>query len=228
MPGSPAFTPQQVLDAGRRAEIEGRRDYAMQFYRHLTDHYADTAEAMAAREGLARLSGRPPPAAPAQAEIRPDRLVPPASSGGSAVGGNGYSPQPYANGHDHAASRETARSERTQPATRTAARVPRRYREHYFVGRLFGLLLIVIGVLQMIGGAGLIAIVAAQTAGWPVKLPGIPPDSLPGGILVSGTLTLITGFFVTFLGQLARAIFDGANAVRELAAIERARGDGHT
>src|SRR5436190_20031999 len=53
--GSPQFTPRQLLDAGRRAEAEGSLDHAIQLYRHLTDHYAYTAEAAEARNGLGRM-----------------------------------------------------------------------------------------------------------------------------------------------------------------------------
>jgi len=53
---APQFTPEQVLAAGRHAESEGRIDYAIQFYRHLTEYYRNTPEATAAGEALARLS----------------------------------------------------------------------------------------------------------------------------------------------------------------------------
>jgi hypothetical protein len=54
--GSQAFTPRQLLDAGRRAEAEGRLDAAQQFYWHLADQYAHTAEAAEGRAHLARMS----------------------------------------------------------------------------------------------------------------------------------------------------------------------------
>lgn len=53
--GSPQFTPKQLLDAGRRAEAEGRLDLAHQFYGHLSDHYGHTPEAAEGRNGLARI-----------------------------------------------------------------------------------------------------------------------------------------------------------------------------
>ena len=52
---SQQFTPPQLLDAGRRAEGEGKLDLAMQFYRHLTEHYAYTSEAAEARNGIGRI-----------------------------------------------------------------------------------------------------------------------------------------------------------------------------
>lgn len=60
--GTPQFTPAQVLEAGRRAEAEGKLDYAVQFFRHLATHYPSTSEAQAAREGLQRLAAHHPAA----------------------------------------------------------------------------------------------------------------------------------------------------------------------
>jgi hypothetical protein len=51
---SPQFTPRQLLDAGRRAEAEGKLDLAHQFYSHLSRHYGRTAEAAQGRQALAR------------------------------------------------------------------------------------------------------------------------------------------------------------------------------
>src|SRR5689334_11295429 len=50
------FTPVQVLQAARRAEAEGKMDYALQFYRHLVEQHGTTAEAQEAREGLFRIA----------------------------------------------------------------------------------------------------------------------------------------------------------------------------
>ena len=61
--GSPQFTPRQLLDAGLRAEAEGKLDHANQLYRHLTDHYAYTTEAAEARNGLGPPRHRRRPAA---------------------------------------------------------------------------------------------------------------------------------------------------------------------
>lgn len=50
----------QLLDAGRRAEAEGKFDYATQLYRHLTEYYAFTSEAAEARNGLGRIGTSAP------------------------------------------------------------------------------------------------------------------------------------------------------------------------
>ena len=62
----PQFTPVQILEAGQRAMAEGRAEYAAQFFQHLIEHYADTAEAASARDAMVRLGFRKeaPPAPP--------------------------------------------------------------------------------------------------------------------------------------------------------------------
>jgi hypothetical protein len=56
----PPFTPAQLIDAGRRAEVEGRPDLAVQFYRHLTDNFTGAAETMEAHGALGRIGVRQP------------------------------------------------------------------------------------------------------------------------------------------------------------------------
>jgi hypothetical protein len=51
----PPFTPAQLIDAGRRAEAEGRPDLAVQFYQHLTDNFAGAAETLEAHGALGRI-----------------------------------------------------------------------------------------------------------------------------------------------------------------------------
>jgi hypothetical protein len=52
---SPQFTPAQLIESGRRAEAEGRPDLAVQFYRHVTEHFAGAAEAAEAHGALGRI-----------------------------------------------------------------------------------------------------------------------------------------------------------------------------
>ena len=52
------YSPEQILEAARRAEAEGRVDFANQLYRHLADSYPHLPVATAARDGLARLNGQ--------------------------------------------------------------------------------------------------------------------------------------------------------------------------
>jgi hypothetical protein len=51
----PQFTPAQLIESGRRAEAEGRLDLAVQFYRHLTEHFAEAVEAAEAHGALGRI-----------------------------------------------------------------------------------------------------------------------------------------------------------------------------
>jgi hypothetical protein len=53
--GASQFTPRQLLEAGRRAEAEGKLDLAQQFYGHLSDRYGHTSEATEGRNGLVRI-----------------------------------------------------------------------------------------------------------------------------------------------------------------------------
>jgi hypothetical protein len=55
---APQLTPAQLIDAGRRAEAEGRPDLAVRFYGHLTRHFAETAEAAEAHGALGRIEAR--------------------------------------------------------------------------------------------------------------------------------------------------------------------------
>ncbi|HUS96151.1 MAG TPA: hypothetical protein VMX97_05360 [Hyphomicrobiaceae bacterium] len=55
---NPQFTPAQILAAGQRAEADGRIDDAIQFFRHLAEHYPETQEAGDAGEALARITRR--------------------------------------------------------------------------------------------------------------------------------------------------------------------------
>lgn len=79
--GTPQFTLGQILEAGQRAEADGRVEYATQFYRHLTDHYPQSAEARIARDGLARLQHRQAGGRPREPESS-EPYAPPASGGG--------------------------------------------------------------------------------------------------------------------------------------------------
>jgi hypothetical protein len=60
----PQLTPAQLIESGRRAEAEGRLDLAVQFYRHLTEHFAEAVETAEAHGALGRIGTvhpRPPP-----------------------------------------------------------------------------------------------------------------------------------------------------------------------
>lgn len=186
------FTAAQVLQAARRAEAEGKLDYALQFYRHLVDHYADVPEAYEARDALQRVANW-------QASVQP----PPPDRGGPAVIGglerNFHQPGPL----------RGARPGLNDPSAGLAGGgEPDPYRW----GRLAGQALGVVGVLIALAGfayAGYIAwtIPPAQWAESPI---GFPLLSFWG--LVAG----VAGFVMVVLSQIARAVFDTTEAVAAL------------
>lgn len=108
--GTPQFSPAQVLEAGRRAEAEGKFDYAVQFYRHLVTHFASSPEAGAAREGLDRIerggaAAASPPLAAASTMPRSGQRASgssPAAAAGTTPFADGISVRqgPYLNGAD--------------------------------------------------------------------------------------------------------------------------------
>jgi len=53
---TPTYSPDQILAAGQRAEEDGNPDFAERFYAYITDHYADSAEALIARQSMSRLA----------------------------------------------------------------------------------------------------------------------------------------------------------------------------
>lgn len=56
MAASSQFTPSQIMDAARKAEAEGKFDYALQFYRHVIEHHGAEIEAYEARDGFQRVT----------------------------------------------------------------------------------------------------------------------------------------------------------------------------
>ena len=175
---SQQFTPPQLLEAGHRAEVEGRLDLAAQFYRHLTEHYAFTGEAAEARNGLGRVGA-------AQSQVW--HL-------------NGTAP---ANG--------AARPQRRRPVAP---------RDHYRTGRALARLLSALGWLTVVCGFSAPAFyIGLDHFAHAAALPRLTPMQV-----LAGAASLIgTGLLVVFAGQTARAVFDQANATRDLVALERAK-----
>src|ERR1700704_5459754 len=91
------YTQVQVLQAARRAEAEGKMDYALQFYRHIVEHHGTSVEAQEAREGLFRIAewrwGEARVARRQEAGGGNSAGIGPAPSSGNAGGGNGFSGQ---------------------------------------------------------------------------------------------------------------------------------------
>lgn len=223
------FTPVQVLQAARRAEAEGKMDYALQFYRHLVEQHGGTPEAQEAREGLFRIAewrwgearvararetggaAPTPPQAPSAAQQ---------AAGGQRVYNVANNPQPqepYAGDHDAAGggalpqiiSRQHGQGADELPVFNARFRVAR-----FFAHTLSGVgwLTLLVGVLAAVAGvAGLVAELSA------VALMGTP-----FGVLIGAPAALL-GLMLIVGGELAAALFESANATLEMASIERGR-----
>jgi hypothetical protein len=196
--GSPQFTPRQLLDAGLRAEAEGKLDHANQLYRHLVDHYAYTAEAGEARNGLGRL-------------------------------GIGASQQLWAENGAAAPAAWPGPIATSRPsANRSGGRARLVAAErNYRTGRVLAALVTWVGWLIVALGAAMVPLVLVVDpqmlqSGLPLVLPYVTSLG-PAGVVAAAVACPIAGLAVVFWGQVASALFDQANATRELVAIERAR-----
>ncbi|MEQ1614163.1 MAG: hypothetical protein ABL904_15560 [Hyphomicrobiaceae bacterium] len=238
------FTPQQILEAGRRAETEGRIEYAIQFYRHLTDHLARTAEAATARDSLARLgasvasgTGHSPAGPGANGHYHTIAPPGPQPYGAQPMNGHPTGPQQASTGAAPTAGTMPGRPSNGQPGSgalivRPSPAAPaadavarrklvlpksrRRYRTGRFVARAFTVLgFVEIAIGVVLLGAGLFS-----------KVPALPEFLAAQQQLIgvsAGLTVLILGLVQVMGGQLARAIFDTASANRDLAAYARAR-----
>ena len=233
------FTPEQVLEAGRRAEAQGQVDYAIQFYRHLIDYHPSSGEASSAREALQRLSprsgGETGPAGPPSSPQHPSAPPPPTYRNGATnwpPSGAGGPEQPARD-----AQRETTggrpatappRHETAQPraplqprpdygGTHGAMRglpleLPPPVRGYLF-GRVLAILVVAVGAALFL--AGFVMLAFALTVGSIPMVPPVGPPSAIGGVLV------VLGSILLFAGQTALATFATANAARDQAAVLR-------
>lgn len=248
----PQFSPAQVLEAARRAESEGRTEYAIQFYRHLVDYYPSTGEAAAAQSALGRVGRntqnganghrRPPPPPPVQQQPQPAHApplqplaqqVPGAPSAfemprldppqiGAGLG------NPFGNPH----APEPVFAPQQQPASIAAPRS-----EHPEAmtppvdlppaPRDYRTGRILARLFSWLGGVevlmGLVLLPLAVLN--PRMLTSLP---LLGGPLAgpaTGASLIVAGLLQVMFGQLVRAVLDHANATRDLAAMARAEAE---
>lgn len=248
--GSQQFTPSQILEAGRRAESEGRIEYAIQFYRHLTDHLGRTAEAATAREALARLGAASGPSPAGIAGTLP-QVAPPAKINGHAhatMPGPTAMPSPIQpmpgtqpNALPTAPQAGPAMRPQTPSANAGSALVPRpaqasaaeqqakrrlvlpRSRRRYRTGRLFARLVTFLGFIEIAVGIALVLLGLAGRLG----LGGSAVAEFASAQQIVGAAAGLSvigiGLFQVLGGQLARAAFDIASANRDIAAMSRAR-----
>jgi hypothetical protein len=242
-PTAAQFSPGQILEAGRRAENDGRVGYAIQFYRHLTDHHGWSPEAAIAKEALARLANFRPPhdVAPPQVaafqggfqnasahQPAPQSRTPPPSNGAEFHGNPGHaSHQPVAqmtartlgNGGSgqqgvQAAPQYGARALPSAPPLRLPA-AERRYRVGSVVAwLLFGIGLLLIAASFVLAGLHSVGVKVPGAFGTMLGFTG----GLPGALAI-----FVVGICHVFAAQIGRALFDNANAMRDLVMIERAK-----
>jgi len=239
------FTADQVLQAGRRAEAEGRFDYALQFYRHLATHHGHAREAEEARRALGRLAERGTTGG-AQ-PIRLSAILERASRAANEV-----PPPPPTSTEEPEA---FARSRSQQPTHARPKAVPQAQplsqslpqslslsldahvdvpvrspsqdltrhgpvalpppARFYWVGRALALVLGVAGWLLVVAGIASAGVLLGYGMDLGSAL-GLPGIGLSAGLVAAG-------FLAVFWSQLATALFATANAARDLVAIERAK-----
>jgi hypothetical protein len=237
------FTPVQVLQAARRAEAEGKMDYALQFYRHLVEQHGTTPEAQEAREGLFRIaewrwgearvargrdaangggqnSGQHPQAAESAPTPPPAPAIPPGSQRVYNVANNPpqqpsnyYQEQPQAGAGPGKLPQIISR-DRGQSGEDLGAYHPR-----FQIGKFLAHALSGVGWITLLTG---IFAAIAGFAGLVGELSAIGLFGVPFGIML-GLPALVLGLVLVVGGQLAAAVFASANANLELVAIERGR-----
>jgi hypothetical protein len=205
---SSQFSAAQALEAAQRAEAEGRFDYAVQVYRHVSDHHQGAPEALAARAALARIGvHRPAPA----------RASPPPASGRWPAQGTAQ-PLPA---RSEPLPRSSIKIAPAGPAKSRRSLVLPRTRQEYQVGLALAHTGMAAGCLLAVAGVTLTVLYALGASAWAAA--PLWKESLAqpwtGPILIGVALGLV------FVGQLARAVFDTAGALRELLAVERAKAE---
>jgi len=230
------FTPVQVLQAARRAEAEGKMDYALQFYRHLVEQHGTTPEAQEAREGLFRIAewrwgearvARSREAATAGAA--PQQNAPPsqppqsASAGGQRVYNvaNNTPPQQPSSYQPEQQAAGTAPGKLPQIISREhqAGEELPPFRPRFQVVKFAANALSGLGWITLLAGIGA---AAAGAGGFYAELSSIALLGLPFGVLFGGP-AVVLGLVLVVVGQLAAAVFASTNAQLELVAIERGR-----
>jgi hypothetical protein len=210
------YSPEQLIEAGRRAEATGQFGYAQQFYRFLAEQFPQTAEGQEARDALYRLSQPSPEAPPARTHTL---SAPPSPS----PGGFGDLRAVRADAGPSAAAPRTAprRHVESEVEFDPGAFIPPRA---YRIGRFVAAMLNAIGWLTL-----LLVLVLVPTMMAALTLRSFPRglrETISGNVLVFGAGTvglLFLGLFAVFAAQVARATFDTADGVRWLAQRDRDR-----
>ncbi len=223
---SPQFSTAEILEAARRAEAEGKLDFAIQFYRHIVDHHGGADEVREARDGYLRLTrhgrgeaatpahrypgvGTGPVPAPPPVMPRPPQAPPPDRAHG-----------PGTSGHDRNLPLVVTRPQAPLPVelpVEPEFAFRDRYRAGTFMAQAVSFVgWLAVGIAAALGAAGLAGATPGLAA---ASLLGLPAGVVWGLSVSAGGLALV------FVSQLALAVFDNANASRHLLAIERAKAE---
>jgi len=224
------FTPVQVLQAARRAEAEGKMEYALQFYRHIVEHHVSTPEAHEAREGLLRIAewrwgearalGRQtsqPAPAPAPAPQLVQNTYTSIPGGRSAPANERVYEQPPPI-EDQRMPQVISRDANVNYEGQEGPAFSNRYRGARFVAF----------ILSSLGWAGVMAgilIAAAASMGMVAEVSAAGVWGLPLGVLF-GLPAAAIGLLLVVAGQIAIAVFENSSATLELLALAQERTDG--
>ena len=219
------FTPVQVLQAARRAEAEGKMEYALQFYRHIVEHHVSTPEAHEAREGLLRIAewrwgearalGRQttqPALAPAPQAVQNTYTAIP--GGRSALANERVYEQPPPI-EDQRMPQVISRDASGDFEGQEGSAFSSRYRGARFVA-------FVLSSLGWAGVMGGVLIAASASVGMVAEVSAAGVWGLPLGVLF-GLPAAAVGLLLVVAGQIAIAVFENATATFDLLALERAR-----
>jgi hypothetical protein len=205
------YTPVQVLQAARRAEAEGKMDYALQFYRHLVEQHSSSVEAQEAREGLFRI-----------AEWRwGEARVARRQEAANGQSNHGHQPYTIASSSDYP---PESSNRLPQIIAREAAKAAAKdeapvFKSRYRAARNIAVLVSGMGWLSAVFGV-LVAVLAIAGATTEISAQG--PLGVPVGFLF-GLPVAMFGLFLVIAGQVGMAVFESTNATLELLSIERGR-----
>lgn len=222
------YTPVQVLQAARRAEAEGKMDYALQFYRHIVEHHGTSAEAQEAREGLFRIAewrwgeariARRQEAANSGANYSGQQQQRPVAVTGNAQPQPAYAPEPPEVPVTGGATRMPQFVAREAAKAEGGASLAEPGKERYRVGRIVAMLVSGCGWASVLGGV-VVALMALADA--TAEIAAAAVLGLPLGIVL-GVPAIVIGLVLVVTGYLAIAVFESSNATLELADLRRRR-----
>jgi hypothetical protein len=217
------FTPAQVLEAARRAEGEGRGEFALQLYRHLVANHPGSPEALAAQGAMARFGGGSPTS---QGVGRTGPPPPPFEPQlGGAFGNPFETPRPGdpalgqmppAVGYGAHLPGRSAPPAESYEVPRLEIELPEPVND-YRMGRVLAMIVTWLGGIALLAGIGLLPITVFS----PKSIADLPLI----GRLIGGPGTaawmMAAGIGAMVAGQLVRALLDQAIATRDLAMITR-------